>query len=447
MNPQSQLLLALLLPSLFAAGCQPQNAAREAGSAGGLPPIRVTTIRPERKTLTRTIELPGRVEAFEVAPLHAKVTGYVERIPVDLGDRIRGPHGDEPGMVLCELQVPELREEFGQKIAQVAQTKAEVLQAEAAVKVAEAAIRSVMARVREAQAAIAREEARFNRWQSEFQRVSQLSESGALTKKVADETRAELESADAGRKEVAAKIASVEALEEEAQAGLEKARADVVACQSTLAVAEADARRVQTLIDYALIRAPFDGVVVERHVHTGHLVRATGGGSEAPLLTVMRMDPVRVYVDVPEADAVHVNPGTNAKLRIPSLPGEPLATTITRTSWSLNRTSRTLTAEIDVPNPDGRLRPGLYLQVELIVAELENALSLPKTAIVTQDKQTYCFVVGTDGKVIRTAIGLGVQAGTDFEIRTGLTGDEQIIGLNAGAFRDGQLVEVAAAPQ
>lgn len=435
-----------MLMGLSLAGCNKPDAGQQKAESAGPPPVRVTTIQPQRKPLIRTVELPGRVEAYEVAPLHAKATGYVIKVPVDIGDKVQGPHDDQPGTLLCELQVPELKEELAQKAATVAQTKAEVLQTDAGVKVADAAVRSANAKVLESQAAIAREESQYGRWQSEFRRVSQLAESGAVTQKVADETRAQLDAADAGRKEVAARIVSVEAQQQEALAGLEKAKADAVAMRSRLAVAEADERRVAAMIDYTLIRAPFDGVVVERNVHTGHLVQ-TGAGHFKPLFTVVRMDPVRVLIDIPEVDAVRVSEKTEVEIKMPSLPSAPYVGTLTRSSWSLNTTSRTLTAEIHVPNGDSRWRPGQYVQVKLTVAELEDCLSLPKSAIVTQDKQTYCYSVGTDGKVVRLPISLGLQAGTDFEVREGLTGQEQIISANANAFREGQLVEIAPPPQ
>ena len=133
--------------------------------------------------------MAGRVEAIEVAPLQAKVTGYVAKVLVDIGDRIRGPHGSEPGSALCEIAVPELKAEVAEKEAAVAQSKAVVLQADAGVKVAEAAVRSAEARVQEARASGAKEEALHARWQSEYQRLAQLAETGAVTQKVADEAR------------------------------------------------------------------------------------------------------------------------------------------------------------------------------------------------------------------------------------------------------------------
>lgn len=427
----------------LAGGCQRNTGGNHAEVSNGQPPVRVTAVTPERKTLVRAVELPGRTEAFEVTPLFAKVTGYVQKMSVDIGDLIRGPREDKPGSVLCELEVPELKEELAEKIAVVAQTKAEVLQADAAVKVAEAALRSVEAKLREAQAAEAREEAKYARWQSEFQRISKLAENGVVTKKVADETRAELEAADAGRNEAVARIASVEAQQQESAAQLEKAKADAIATRSRLAVAEAEARRLEALHNYATIRAPYDGVVVERTAHTGHLIQSGGGTHQKPVLIVMRVDPIRVFVDVPEADAVYVSPGSKVELRIPSLNVEPYVGTVTRTSWSLNATSRTLTVEIDVPNSEGRWRPGQFVNAKITVAELPDVISLPKTAIVTQDKQTFCFVVASDGKLIRQPIELGIQAGTEFEIRSGLTGSERVISVNANAFREGQTVEIA----
>lgn len=433
------LLLSLLLCSACA-GCRPSGPENHGEASDSQAPARATVIPPQRKTLVRVVELPGRVEAYEAAPLHAKATGYVIKIPVDVGDRIRGPHGDEPGTLLCELQVPELMEELAQKTAFVAQAQAEVLQSDAGVKVADAAVRSANAKVAEAKASIEKEESMYVRWQSEFQRVSQLAETGAVTKKVAEETRAQRDAADAGRKEVAAHIVSVEAQQQEVAADLEKAKADAVAARSRLAVAEADQRRIAAMRDYTMIRAPFDGVVVERNVHTGHLVQS-GAGSLKPLFVVMRIDPVRVIIDVPEIDAVHITPQTKVEIKLPSLPGSAYVGTITRSGWSLNTTSRTMSAEVHLPNAEALWRPGQYVQAKLTTAEVENCLSLPKAAIVTQDKQTYCFTVDAEGRVNRLPISLGLQAGVDVEIREGLTGTEQVISVNAGAFREGQVVE------
>ena len=442
----SHRFLLILATGLALGGCQPTSPKGEATASspatGEMPPIRVTPITPQKKHLVRTIELPGRVEAYEVTPLHSKVTGFVQRVTVDIGDTIQGPRDGQPGAELCELLVPELKEELAEKNAVIEQTKAEVLQSDAGIKVAESMVRSAEAGVDEAKAAVDKEEAMYAKWKSEYARVSQLADSGVVTPKVAAETKAELDAADAGRKEMTARIASAEAALQQSLASVEKAKADATATRSHLNVVEAERRRVEAMLEYAVIRAPFDGVVVERNVHTGHLVQAGGSSGQKPVLTVMRVDPIRIVMDVPEADAVPIAKGTQVELHLPSTPGVTIAAAISRGGWSLNTTSRTLTAEIELPNPEGQWRPGQYVPVKITVADLPEAISLPKTAIVTQDKQTFCYCIEADGKVSKRPIELGILAGTDYEIRSGLTGQEQVIGANVNAFREGQLVEV-----
>ena len=431
-----------LLASGGMVGCQPEAAGDRGGANATQTAVRATVMTPQRKSLVRVVDLPGRVGAYETTPLFAKATGYVVRVPVDVGDSIQAATDANRGTILCELEVPELKEELAQKGALVAQAEAEVLQAEAGIKVAESAVNAANAMVDEAKAAVQRDESMFARWQSEYQRVAQLADSGAVTRKVADETRAQLDAADAGRKEAVAHIASAAAHQQEIVAALEKARADAVAARARLLVAKAEERRMAAMSEYTTIRAPFDGVVVERNVHTGHLVQA-GAGQQKPLLVVMRTDPVRVTIDVPESDAVHVTSETKVDLKIPSLPGSSFVGKVTRSSWSLNSSSRTMAAEVHVANAAGTWRPGQYIQAKLTVAELENRLSLPKSAIITQDKQTFCMAVAEDGTVQRLPIRLGLEAGGDFEVLEGLSGTERVISTNANSFREGQKVEIA----
>jgi RND family efflux transporter MFP subunit len=327
-------------------------------------------------------------------------------------------------------------------LAIIEQTKSEIAQSEAGIKVAESMVRSAEAGVDEAKAATAKEEALYAKYKSEYDRVAQLAETGVVTKKVAEEAKSQLDSASAAKLEVTAQIASAEAAHQQALASVEKAKADAAAKRSQLNVVEAERRRVDTMLEYAVIRAPFDGVVVERNVHTGHLVQSGTSGNQKPVLTVMRIDPIRILVDVPEADAVPIAKGTKVELTPPSAPGTVVTGTIARAGWSLNTTSRTLSAEIELPNPDGKWRPGQYVPVKITIADLPDALSLPKSAIVTQDKQTFCYCIGEDSKVVKKPIELGILAGTDYEIRSGLSGEERVIGTNVSAFREGQAVEV-----
>ena len=171
--------------------------------------------------------------------------------------------------------------------------------------------------------------------------------------------------------------------------------------------------------------------------------------SISPLLVVVSADVVRVSVDVPEVDSVHIEPEAEATIRLPSL-GAAGVTSVTgkvaRTTWVLNQATRTLRVEIDVPNADGRLRPGMYAHARLKVAERPDAIVVPKSALLVAAGQTSCWRVDADGTLRRQVVQTGIEAGGEWEIVAGLTGDEELIGVNPAAFREGQQIERAEAP-
>ena len=419
-------------------------------TTGSAPAIKVTPITPVRKTLVRVVEQPGQVEAFQEAPLFAKVTGYVKKLNVDLGDLVSGPKLDEsgnsisPGQILCELDVPELKDEYAQKVAMLEQATASVKQSQAAINVAEAVLVLSQAKVAEIEAAAERDQANYDRWKSESNRVTELAKSGSVGQKVADETLNQLRSADADRHQTAAKLLSTRATIQESRALLEKAKADLQAAEARSHVAVADADRAKDMLDYARIQAPFDGRISARNIHVGHLARASGTNRDQPLLVVARVDKVRVVVDVPEADAVLIRDGCDATVRIPSLVGSAINGKVSRSGWSLDPSTRTLRVEIDVDNVNGALREGMFVTAEVKAATRENVLSLPRSAVLVQDKATFCHTIDTNGKVQLVPIQLGIQSGTDVEVQQGLQGDERVIGMNSAAFKPGQIVEAVA---
>lgn len=415
--------------------------------------MRVTPIKPIRKTLVRVTEQPGQIEAFEETAIHAKLAGFVKKVHVDLGDKVVGPsrvstdQPEQPGQILAELEMPELEAELKQKQALVAQAAAEITQAAAAIKVAMSAKTSAEALVAEARASVERADAMYERWKSEFERIKELVAKQAVTQKVADETEQQFKAADAARREVAAKIKSVQAKLSESAANIEKADADLVAVQSKHKVTEADEQKTRALLSYATLRAPFDGIITERHLDTGHLVQPSGVSGK-PLFVVVRADTVRIFLDVPEADAAFIAAGSPAKLKIPALSAATFDGQVTRTSWTLQSNSRTLRTEIDVANPDGRLRPGMYATAEVEVARRADALSLPKSAIGKDKDGSFVLSISAENKIARLPIKTGIVAvsptSTDIEIVSGLAGEESLIGANLAAYKDGQAVEVIA---
>jgi RND family efflux transporter MFP subunit len=443
-------LQGLLLVSL-ALGCDsiessPSRMNRERAEAQAAP-VRVIPIHPARKTLTRWIELPGQIDAFEQTPVYAKVTGYVDKVEVDVGAAVAGPERDadgtlvREGQVLVELSVPELKEELQQKKALIAQALAEVRQAGAAIKLAKSAAVSARTKVDEAEAAAEQVQAEFDFAQSEFTRMKDLAKRGTATSEVAEEKGKQLRAADAKRRQAQARVETARAGFAESQPLIEKAEADQKTAEARLGVANADAARVESLFAFTRIRAPGDGVVTARNVLTGQVTKPGVDGGE-PLLMLGQTHILRLVVDVPKADAPLVAVGAEARVNFSGSDSETLSVAIKRTAWSPGSASSALRAEIDLPNDQGRLRPGMLASVKLKLAERTGALSLPSSAVLSADDKPYCFTIGAESRVVETPLETGIRAGDDIEIVSGLTGDEQVIGANAAAFHAGQAVEV-----
>jgi RND family efflux transporter MFP subunit len=275
----------------------------------------------------------------------------------------------------------------------------------------------------------------------------------ALDPQTGAETENQLRSAEAGREEAQARVTVAEKGVVKAQAEAGKAKEDVKAAEAKRKVAEAEAARLRSLLDYRYLRAPFAGVVTRRGVDTGHFVQPAGAGKTEALFTVVRLDTVRVPVDVPEADAALVTKGAKAVVVIPALKGAEFSGAVARTAEALDPGSRTLRVEIDLPNPDRKLRPGLYVYAR-ITAEMPPAWVLPANAVVKQADQTVCFLY-RDGKAVRWPIQPGRTDGTWTEVirkqnaeSPGVwedwTGQEDVLSGPAGTLTDGQVVQVAA---
>jgi RND family efflux transporter MFP subunit len=423
-------LAALAALAVTSAGCG-HATAQKAGHAAAPAVTRVEVVRPARATIRRAAMEPGQIEAYEVTPIHAKVAGYVQTWNADIGARVK------KGQVLALLSVPELEAEAEQKAAMVEEAEAKLAQARAAEEVALANLEGAQAKQAEVKAGTKRADSDLARWQAEYRRVEQLHNERALTGSLLDETLSKLHSAESSREEVHAQVKTAEAAVRQAQAMLDKARSDVAAAAASIKVARSDVRRVQALLGYTTIVAPYDGVVTQRNVDRGDLTEVGTRGE--PLFVVARDDLVRIVVGVPEMYAPEVQAGDRVLVRLQALPGRDFEGKVARTSWTLDAKNRTLRTEIDVPNPEGTLRPGLYAYATVIVEEHADALSVPTTALVRQDSKTYCVAI-RDGRAIRKPVALGLDDGTRAEILEGLQGDEAIVKAYAASLQDDQPV-------
>ena len=334
------------------------------------------------ESITEFTIQPARLEPYERTPLFAKIQGFVLKSRGASGDGNAAKQvaiadiGDEvsEGEILAEIDVPEMLEELKQKEALAQQAAAELLQATAAVTVAEKAMQAAKARIAESQAGVVRARGEYERWKAEHERIRELAEKGSVTGKLVDETLNQLRSAEAGRDETQAHVLAVEADLAEAEAKVAKAKTDEAVARVRVKVAEAEVRRLEALLGYARIRSPFAGIISQRNIDTGHFVQP-GTGSQPPLFVVERIDTLRVAVDVPEREAAHLREGSVAWIQVPALGKEEFKSTVSRTSWVLDPASRTLRVEIDLPNPERRLRPGMYAKarIELSKASVTSA--------------------------------------------------------------------------
>lgn len=426
-------LPAFGVAAALAVGCDRatgEGAAR-AESGGSAPVVKVAVVRPARGDVARTSEQPGQIEAAETTPIYARLGGYVESVAVDIGDAVKA------GQVLVTLRAPEIEADLKQKRAAVREAEAERKQGEAAVEVAEAGVQVSQARVQEIESGVRRAEAEAGRWRSEFARVEQLANERALTGSLVDETRSKLHAAEAGRDEVEAKVRSAAASLAEAKALLDKARADVDAAASHIDVARFEAERAEAMESYARILSPYDGVVTRRNVDVGHLT--TPGAVGAPLFVVARSGVATIVVDVPEAEASLVGVGDQARIRLQALEGRTFEGKVARTAWALDPATRTLRTEIDLPDPEGVLRPGLYAYATVVADEHKDVLTVPATAVFLDAGKPYCVTV-EDGRARRKAVTLGLAQGKRTEIVSGLRDDDQVVEANAASLADGQPV-------
>jgi RND family efflux transporter MFP subunit len=401
------------------AGCNqssPETTGKTAAPPGESSGVAVSVVKPQRTTLSLKVRQPGTVQAFEQTLIFAKIPGYIREWKVDIGDRVR------KDQLLATLWVPEMEDELKQKEALVEQAAAELQVAENALPAAQA---------------------EYNRLKLQSARLSDAGRRGVLDKENVDEVRYNFEASEAKLKMAGADV------------NLKKARKNV---------AERSRDMAKTLLGYAKLTAPFDGIVTRRNVNTWDFVQPPAASKGESLYVVERRDTMRIFVDVPETDAVWVNKGTNADIHVQAVNGQDFSGQVARTSYSLDRTARTLVAEIDLPNPNNLLRPNMYAFATL-TAKRPGVLTLPASVLVTQGDvtqgyQTSCFLV-ENGKARRTLVRIGARGGDRVEILKkqakqvsagnegaweDFTGEELVVQRNLGSLTDGQPVTIAPNP-
>jgi RND family efflux transporter MFP subunit len=343
-----------------------------------VPSMRVATVKANPGIVS--VVLPGTTAAFTDANIYARATGYIAKRNVDIGDRVK------QGELLAELAVPELDEQISQNEATLAQLNASLQQAQASLKLA----------------------------QVTWDRDRPLVKEGWTTQQQGTVDVETLKAQDAA----------------------------VNVAQSNVAAQENLLRVLHQNRDYALVVAPFDGVITQRNVDVGSLVQGNVN-SGTFMFEMMQKNVIRVWVYVPQNAAFGVAPDIDAVVRVPELPGREFSGKVTRIADAQQSGTRTLLTEIDLPNPDGALRSGVYCMVELKIPRKAPSFVVPAEAIIFNRDGLQVAVVN-NGKAEIRKVRVTRDLGTQVEVDTGVKPGDRVILNPPVNLVEGSKVQVAA---
>jgi len=214
----------------------------------------------------------------------------------------------------------------------------------------------------------------------------------------------------------------------------------VNSAQAGLDAGEAEVRRLESLQSFQKVVAPFAGVITSRTAENGALITAGSGSALPSLFSIAQVDTLRIFLDVPQKYSVDVKPGSVARILVRERPGRQYDGKVVRTSVSLDRASRTLLAEIHIPNEERTILPGMYVQVKLGLERGEPAIVIPARTLAMLNKGPHVVTVEPDGTLRHRPVTLGRDFGAEIEVASGLSGTEKLVANPSDTFKDGQAV-------
>jgi len=347
------------------------------------------------RPISNSLVLSGEFRPFQEVDVHAKISGYIRKIYVDVGDHIKA------GETLAILEVPELS---------------------AQLEGADAAVRRAKDAIRRAQGDLDRAESLHGATHLDYTRLVDASK--ARPGLIAEQ---ELDDQQAKDKEGEAQISSDEAALSEAR--------------NQLDVAVAEQKQLGAMGDYTRIVAPFSGVVTRRYVDTGALVQAgtTSNTQALPVVSVAQTDLFRLTLPVPESAVPMIRLGSTVNVRVPSL-NRDFEGKVSRFADSLNQETRTMHTEVDVPNKNGSIFAGMYAEVNLTLWKRDSALSVPIQAVTRNGSTASLLVVNSQDRIEERAVQLGLEGANQVEIVSGLALDERVVVGSRAEFRAGEVV-------
>jgi multidrug resistance efflux pump len=344
--------------------------------------------------------------------LSPKVSGYLEKIFVEMGDSVR------QGQVIAQID----RAEFVQKVREV---EAKVAQAKASADEIEAGTRSED--VRQAEEAVKQAQSRYDNAKAQRERMEALFKKQIISKKDFDNADTECAVCDA----------QLSSSQERLKQLKEGARQEVKeGSRARLKEMEAILAQEQIRLQNTQIVAPFAGEIIRRYVDGGSLV-----SSSTPVVTLIHLETLKVVANVLEKDVGLVKPGMKAKILTEAYPEKPFEGTVVRINKALDLATRTLQAEINIPNPGHLLKPGMFAKVEMILKEKPDALTVPKDAVLREEGKEFVFVV-EGNQALRKRVVTGIERESLIEIIEGMKEEDKVVIRGQESLRDRSTIRI-----
>ncbi|HEX7448487.1 MAG TPA: efflux RND transporter periplasmic adaptor subunit, partial [Pirellulales bacterium] len=366
--------------------------------------VRVAKVRREDFVL-KSVQMCSLVAARTVQ-LHARVSGIITRRNVELGDRVK------KGDVLAEIDAPEVAEDVLIAQADADEAAAAQSQAEAGVKVAQATIAEARAAVVQRQAEIAASTAKIAQRKNSLTYSMRMREKGDKEPDI-DEKQEAVKAAEADQRSVKISMTAAEANVSRAEAQHEAAKAGLQVARLRSRAAQRHLERIRQHTDYLQIRAPIDGAITEVSANVGSLT--TAGGSE-PLFMVSSMDTLTAIVELPQQDALRVKRGDTATVRFDALPGRTFNAAVSRMAYAFSPKTQTLRTEIDLSNPDGLLRPGMFGAAAIHLETHPNVLTIPRRSTFPDGKMRWCVYRVVNNRAVSTPVDIRAESEGAIEI-------------------------------
>ena len=365
-----------------------------------------------RKQMTYSLSATGDIAPMMQVDLFPRVSGYLERIDVNLGDSVR------QGQVIAQIDRAEFLQKVKEVEAKVAQAKANLSELEAGSRPEE---------LRQAEEALRQAQSRFDNAKLHQERVEALFKRQVISKKEADIAEMDYTVAEA---QLAASQQNLKLVREGARQEVkEGSRAKLKEMEALLA-------QEQIRLQNTLIVAPFQGEIIRKYVDAGALVSPS-----TPIVNLVHTLTLKIVANVLEKDIPLLKPAMKAKIRTEAYPDRVFEGKVARINTGLDLTTRTLQAEIEIPNSSRLLKPGMFARIEVVLLEKPEVLAIPSNAVMGNQGEKFVYLL-EGNKAARRPIVTGIEQDRFVEVREGLKEGDQVIVRGQGGIRENTTIRV-----